>query len=133
MRKASNSVQCWANTSPGACWARPPIRRSISDSNYRRTHSIQRHPDSAKRTNRSARRCRLAPWNEPLDSFVNVDLARVQVAARVDGEVVHPPELPRLPAAAAEASHDAEITPFQDPDLLVRAVGDEQVGLGAVA
>src|SRR5215207_11342734 len=74
----------------------------------------------------------LALEQELLGPFPGVDLSRVDVAARVDRDVVHPVELARLAAVAAEGSDHLAGVAHERAHLVVGAVGIEQEGLAGV-
>src|SRR3954447_19621740 len=73
-------------------------------------------------------RCKL----ELLDAFSGIDLGGVDVALRVDRHGVNPVELAGVAAVMAERSGHTAVIPFQDPDLVVLAVGAEQIALPRV-
>src|SRR6185312_17247511 len=65
--------------------------------------------------------------DELLQAAPLVGLGRIDVALRVDGDAVDREPLARLPAAVAEAGEDLHAGAIEDVDLLVLAVGQEQV------
>src|SRR5437588_5753045 len=62
---------------------------------------------------------------ELLHAAPEADLGGVEVAFRIDRDVVHPLELPRLPAMAAPLVDERARVAQERADLPVRAVGGE--------
>src|SRR5438874_9443034 len=85
--------------------------------------------------------CEYTPWDAPLaqrvrvgqleflDALGVVDLAGIDVARFVDRHGVYPVELAGIAAAAAEAADHAAVLAPEDADLVVLAVGIEEIGL----
>src|ERR1044071_1797645 len=73
-----------------------------------------------------------SPVEELLRALAGVDFGRVDVALRVDGEVVDPVELAGAPAVAAEAAQDAPGVAEQVPHDVVLAVRGVEKGLRGV-
>ncbi len=69
---------------------------------------------------------------EFLRALPGVDLGRVDVALGVDCEIVHPVEFAGVAAVASERADHRAVVAHEGADLIVGAVGIEQVGLLAV-
>src|SRR5882757_10513413 len=70
-------------------------------------------------------RCQL----EFLDALSGIDLGGIDVALCIDRHGVNPVELAGVAAIVAEGPGHAAVVPLQDPDLVVLAVGAEQIAL----
>ena len=70
---------------------------------------------------------------ELLHALTRVDLGRVQVARRIDGDVVNDVELPGPTARPPEAREDGRRRAVDDPQLVVRAVDHEDEPLSRIA
>src|SRR5438270_9600401 len=66
---------------------------------------------------------------ELLDTLAVVDLGRVDVAFGVDRHRVNPVKLPGVAATAAEGADDRAVLALEHPDLVVLAIGAQQIGL----
>src|SRR6516164_5965478 len=89
-----------------------------------------RHPSvnfSAKCVETLFQRVRRQP--ELLDALPGVDLGGIDVTLGVDRHGVHPVELAGIAAVMAEAADHAAIVALDHPDLVVLAIGAEQIGL----
>src|SRR5262245_29878932 len=71
--------------------------------------------------------------NELLDPASKSDLGSVEIALRVDPDVVHPFELAELAAAPAPLREHLAVLVRQHADLSVRAIGYENVPLLRIA
>src|SRR4030088_1730782 len=66
---------------------------------------------------------------ELLDTLSGIDLGGINVAFRVDRYGVNPVKLSSITAAPPEAADNRAILALQDPDLVVLAIGAQQIGL----
>src|SRR5579871_2181273 len=89
--------------------------------------TLQRSDNAAKGLFLLAQRVRCQP--EFLDALSVVDFSRVDVPEPVDGHGMHPVKFTGLSAAAAEAADDSAVLAPDDADLVVLAIGGEQICL----
>src|SRR6478672_3099141 len=66
---------------------------------------------------------------ELLDTLSGVDLSGIDVALGIDRHGVDPMELSGVAAAAAKTAGHGAVLALDDPDLIVLAVGTQQIGL----
>src|ERR1700733_13498906 len=66
---------------------------------------------------------------EFLDALSGVDLAGIDIALGVDRHGVNPVKLPGIAAVAAKAADHAAVVALDDADLVVLAIGAQQVTL----
>src|SRR5208283_2901704 len=66
-------------------------------------------------------------WRKLLDPLAIVDLAHIDVAARIGSDRVRKDHLAGQPALAAELSQRLAALSFDDPDDVVMRVGHEQI------
>src|ERR1700722_7688504 len=66
---------------------------------------------------------------ELLDPLTGVDLGGVDIALGVDRHGVNPVELPGVAAFVPETPDPAPVVALDDPDLVVLAIGAQQIGL----
>src|SRR3954454_6175690 len=69
---------------------------------------------------------------EFLDTLSAVDLGRVDVAFGIDRHRVNPVKLPGVAAAAAEGADDRAVLALEHPDLVVLAIGAQQISLSGI-
>src|SRR6266850_8205010 len=70
--------------------------------------------------------------HEPLHALAGEHLARVDVPPGVGGDHVQAEELPAGLAHASELAHHLAVLAIEEPDVVVRQVGDEQILLRLV-
>src|SRR5580704_3619413 len=80
-----------------------------------------------------ARRRRSGSRHELLHALGVMLLTRVEVAARIDGDAADGDEAAHLPSAVADRSHLSERVALQHEDLVIDAVGDEDIALLRIA
>src|SRR5207244_104857 len=70
--------------------------------------------------------------DELLHPLGRVDLGRVEMPLGIDGDVMHPVELPGVAPVAAEARQHSPAVPLEQPHVVVLPVGAVELRLAAI-